>query len=172
MIHYGLVFGYGQKQDGQIDGQTMDRCRKAIKLYRQGRIQKVYLTVSAEKNGTSMAETMRDYLVQNSIKPTDIIVDRRGRNTAGEMDIFLSLIPDDAQTRVMFISTWYHIPRIIWLALWRFPLGYFSVGIARRHAHLRADVLVEFKKVVNAIMWPRRSSKVLSFPPTQNPAKQ
>lgn len=158
-----LVFGYGQKRDGSIDEQTQNRCEKAVQLYRQSKIQKIYLTVSAIKNGVSMAEAMRDFMVCQGVKEADTVIERRGGNTAGEMDVFLSLLPRGS--KVVFVSTWYHLPRILWLALWRIPPTRFALSAAWGHAHFRVDVLVEFAKLANALLRPRRSSKVLANAP-------
>ena len=159
-----LILGYGQKKDGAIDEQTEDRCRKALRMYREGKIEKIYLTVFASKNGVSMASAMRDFLVGQGVFENDIVVERRGGNTAGEMEVFLSIVPNEA--KVVFVSTWYHIPRILWLALWRVRLTRFALGVAWRHAHFKADVLIEFLKFANAILRPRSSAKVLSVAPS------
>jgi len=159
-----LILGYGQRENGRIDEQIEDRCRKALRMYRNGKIEKIYLTVSASKNGVSMASAMRDFLVEQGVRENNIIVEQRGRNTAGEMEVFLSLVPTDE--RVVFVSTWYHIPRILWLALWRVRLTHFALGVAWRHAHFKADVLIEFLKFANAILRPRSSAKVLSVAPS------
>lgn len=159
-----LILGYGQRENGRIDEQTEDRCRRALWLYRNRKIEKIYLTVSASKNGVSMASAMREFLVRQGIHENDIVIERRGGNTAGEMDVFLSIVPDRA--KLVFVSTWYHVPRILWLALWRVPLTRFAVRSAWRHAHFKADVLVEFLKFANAILRPRSSAKVLSVAPS------
>lgn len=152
-----LVFGYGQKMNGEIDEQTRNRCEKAVKLYRQGKIQTLYLTAATGKASRSMADEMAVFLVSCGIPRKNIVVDRRGGNTAGEIDIFLSRLPD--RTRIVFISTWYHLPRIMWLALWRTSLS-FRVSPAWGHAHFKADVLMEFAKMVNALRHPINSAKV------------
>ena len=107
-----------------------------------------------------MASAMRDFLVEQKVCENDIVVERRGGNTAGEMDVFLALVPTAA--KVVFVSTWYHIPRILWLALWRVRLTRFALGVAWQHAHFKADVLIEFAKLANAVLRPRSSAKVLS----------
>lgn len=157
-----LVFGYGQTKDGEIDKQTKNRCEKAIQLYRDEKILKVYLTVSASKNGIYMAEAMRRFLINNGIKERDIISEKRGGNTAGELDIFLSLVP--RREKLVLVSTWYHIPRIAWLAIWRIPPTRFCLGVAWRYAHFKADVLKEFLKIANAILRPKSSSKTIPPP--------
>lgn len=163
-MRIALVFGYGQKPDGSIDEQTKNRCDKAVKLYHRRKIRKIYLTVSATKNGVPMADAMREYLVYQGVDGGDILAHRRGGNTAGEMDVFLSIVP--VRSQPVFISTWYHILRIIWLALWRLSAWRIRIGIAWRHVHFKGDVLKEFLKLGNAFLRPRKSSKILP----QNPA--
>lgn len=157
-----LVFGYGQKKNGDIDEQTQNRCDKTIALHKQGTIGKIFLTVSASSSNVPMAESMRQYLLTNGVSKEHIVLERRGGNTAGEMDVFLSCVSEDKE--LVFISTWYHIPRIIWLALWRIPLRRFSVGVAWKHAHFKGDFLMEFLKMANAVLRPRRSAKVIATP--------
>jgi hypothetical protein len=48
-VNICLVFGYAQKSNGRIEEQTEDRCRKALLLYQNGMIKKIYLTVSARR---------------------------------------------------------------------------------------------------------------------------
>lgn len=158
-----LVFGYGQKKDGWIDAQTEDRCSKAALLYCLGKIQMIHLTVSASKNDQPMTYGMRVFLEHMGVPTKSIVIDRRGRNTAGELDIFLThILPKE---RVVLISTWYHIPRILWLTLWRISPRRVTVGIAWRHAHFKGDVLKEFLKFTNAVFRPFKSSKTVSNPP-------
>ncbi|MEK7066176.1 MAG: hypothetical protein AAB965_01220, partial [Patescibacteria group bacterium] len=95
------------------------------------------------------------------VDPKDVFICNHGKNTAGEMDVFLAFI--QLQTELVFISTWYHIPRIIWLALWRVSPTRFSVGIAWKYAQFKGDFLMEFLKIVNAVIWPIRSAKFANF---------
>ena len=159
-----LVLGYGQRENGRIDEQTEDRCQKALRMYRDGKIRKIYLTVSASKNGVSMASAMRDFLVEQGVCENDIVVERRGGNTAGEVEVFLALVP--THEKVVFVSTWYHVPRILWLALWRINPARLAVGVAWQHAHFKADVLIEFPKLANALLRPKRSAKVFATAPS------
>jgi len=163
-LRTALVFGYGQNADGNIDEQTRDRCMKAAELYRSNQVWNIYLTVSASKNGHSMAEKMAEYLVANGVRRESIVIDRRGGNTAGELDVFLSILQFGCGELVL-VSTWYHLPRIAWLALWRLGIDQFSLRVAWNHAHFKGDVLVEFLKLTNAILRPRKSSKKFNNAP-------
>lgn len=160
-MRHALVFGYGQKKGGELCEQTINRCDKAIELYRAGELEKIYLTVSAVKDGHAMADKMKAHLVKAKIPAEAIIVDGRGHNTAGELDIFRSLVPKEM--KLVLISTWYHIPRIIWLALWRMSSKRFTTAVAWKHAHFKGDFLVEFAKMANAVFRPMRCSKLQSF---------
>lgn len=158
----GLVYGYGQLKDGQIDGQTTERCRKALNLYESGKIQRIYITVSAEKNGIRMGQGMKQFFLDHSVPEEHVIFDPRGGNTAGETDVFLSLAKDHVNGesfKAIPISTWYHIPRIWWLWLSRKRLV--SVGISWNEAHW-ADLRIEPVKLAYALLRPHRSSKVVS----------
>lgn len=110
-----------------------------------------------------MATAMQEFLVEQGVNENDIEIERRGGNTAGEMDVLLSIVSD--KTKITFVSTWYHIPRIAWLALWRIRPSRFTLGVAWRHAHLREDVLFEFLKIANAILRSISSAKILSKAP-------
>ncbi|MBI5140516.1 MAG: YdcF family protein [Candidatus Vogelbacteria bacterium] len=163
----GLIFGYGQNADGSLLDQTRDRCDVGVALYRGGKIGKIFLTVAVEQAGVKMADAMYHCLVRQGVTPRDILINRRGLNTAGEMDVFLTALGpllSGAKVQVTFISTWYHIPRIFWLALWRVSPRLISFGIAWRYAHPWADVCIEFAKMVNAILRPRSSARILKSP--------
>ena len=149
------------KANGDIDEQTKNRCDKAVDLYKQGAVRKIYLTVWITCNTFPMARSMQEYLTANGVPEDKIQLEPRGMNTAGEMDVFLSCVPKTH--KIMFISTWYHIPRIIWLALWRVLPNRFSVAAAWKHAHFKGDVLMEFLKIANAILRPYRSAKVMDI---------
>ena len=45
-------------------------------MYRDGKIGKIYLTVSASKNGVSMASAMRDFIVEQGVCENEIAVER------------------------------------------------------------------------------------------------
>lgn len=158
MLTIGLVYGYGQKANGSIDEQTEGRCEKALELYRQGKIQKIFLTVSAGKNGKLMAEEMKRFILGRLLYPTEnILVAPCGGNTAGETDVLLRQVIHQGEFRVIPISTWYHLPRIWWLWLCR---GYLVWPRASWRAAHWADLRIEPLKMLNALLRPYRSSKI------------
>lgn len=154
----GLVYGYGQNEDGTIDEQTRERCIIAFRLYNRNRIHRIFITVSASKNGKLMAEEMGSFFLACGVPSRDLRIDLRGGNTAGETDVCLTLA---GTTPVIPISTWYHVPRIWWLWLCR---GYITFPRASWKAAHWADLKIEPLKLLNALFRPRRSSKIIHGP--------
>jgi uncharacterized SAM-binding protein YcdF (DUF218 family) len=161
-LKHCLIFGYGQKVGGELIDQTRDRCDRGAKLWHSHRVILIHLTVSAVKDGVPMAEAMRQYLLKRGVPDHSIHLDPRGHNTAGEMDVFLNSRVTSAKpgfaSPAIFVSTWYHIPRIKWLLFCR-RAHKASVATAWKHAHWRADVMIEFLKLANAFLRPFKSSK-------------
>lgn len=153
------MFGYGQKKDGAAHEQTIDRCGVALRLYYRGTLERIAIATGVVKNGVVMTDAMRDFFLENSVPHAHLMIIPRGLNTAGEMDTALPFIGKDEV--VVFVSTWYHIPRIVYLALWRVPWRRFKVAVAWRHAHPTKDVAIEFLKLGNALIRPLSWSKML-----------
>lgn len=156
---YALVFAYGQLDDGSIDDQTTSRCNQVLKLYKKRLLKKIFITASAAKNGISLATSMRNYLLDSGVHTFDIVIDPRGENTTGEIDVFLSHVP--SRSRVIFISSWYHIPRIIWLSIWRVPLLSLAFKSAWRKACHLSDIKAEVYKFLIAFFAPYKSSRII-----------
>jgi len=153
-----LIYGYAQLKDGTLDAQTKARCDVAARLYGKDKIEMIFLTVEVSKAGVPMAEAMKDYLRSEGVFGDDIVIFRHGRNTAGETDAFLSITASGDRRSVYVVSTWYHIPRILYLWWVRGVIP--RTGISWRKAHL-ADLLIEPLKMLNAILRPRKSAKVV-----------
>lgn len=151
-----LVHGADQYPDGRINDETKARCNKAIKLYRAGRIEQVFIICCSERGGRSLAQGMLEYFVSRGVRRQHIIVDSRGMNTAGEIDVFLSFVGDKAQ--LVDVSSWYHVPRIflIYLLRGRMVRHYASFAHTRLH-----DVIREVPAACKNLLRPRKSSKVL-----------
>ena len=154
-----LVYGYGQKSDGRIDEQTQARCEKVLDLYKRNKIDRIFITVAARKNGIRMADDMANHFSYKGIPQKSVLVFPFGRNTAGETDVFLKIVRrlyGKFGYRVVVVSTWYHIPRIWWL--WLVRRRPIRVGISWRHVHW-ADLKIEPLKLLNALLRPIKSSK-------------
>ncbi len=160
---HGLVFAYGQEDNGELKAQTKSRCEKAAELYLAGKVKKLYVTAHASVGGIHMSHKMRDLLIELKVRPEDIVVDTRGGNTAGEIDVFRQLVPKGE--KLAFISSRYHIKRIKFLAGKRFPREQFEVYAAKNvEVHFFLDFLMEYLKRIKAFLRPITSSIIHSHP--------
>ncbi len=142
----------------------MARCDVGATLYAYEKVQRIFLTVEISKGGVSMACAMKEYLCRcHDIVPGDVVIFLEGRNTAGETDAFLSRTRIEIDLKKIYVvSTWYHIPRILflWWVRRRMP----QPAISWRGAHM-GDMAIEPLKMANAILRPFRSAKVVSTQP-------
>lgn len=109
-----LVLAYGQDNLGGLVSQTKARCDVATRLSKEGRINIIYLTCACEKANKGMAWEMKNYLENQGVEEI-IILRPRGLNTAGEITHFLHQILKGEKLWV--VSSWYHIPRVVWIFL-------------------------------------------------------
>ncbi len=164
MKKHALLFGYAQNEDGSLVPQTCSRCDKAAELYHKGQIERIYLLAYTSKGGQPMAHEMRNFLIARGVPAEKITVERRGGNTAGELDVFAAMVPKYED--ILLISSWYHMPRIRFLAQKRFTNARTSFAAAFGHVHPVGDVLMEIPKFANSFLRPFASAKVLPSPPT------
>ncbi|MBI3633155.1 MAG: YdcF family protein [Candidatus Vogelbacteria bacterium] len=152
----GLICGYGQLADGELLPQTEARCQKAVEIYLAGEVDTLIIACYVETAGVTMGSKMREYLVSSGVPSDKIIVDERGMNTAGEIDVLREhLKPDD---KVVCISNFYHLPRIWFLFATR---GYnVSLSGVLKATNL-SDLFWEPLKILNALYRPKSWSKIL-----------
>lgn len=152
-IPYCLVLGYGQQDNGEIDEQTKGRCWAASELYRNT-VGRLYITTACEKAGMKMANDMKRALIKFGVHEGDIIVQPSATNTTGEIQVFLSLV--ERNREVYAVSSWYHIPRIVWLFATRGRL----VGVGWTWVCSWADLKIEPIKLLKDILCFGRNAKI------------
>lgn len=149
-----LVYGYGQLEDGELDEQTIGRCKKALELYQNKEVDEIHITVGVSRDGILMGEKMGHWFVGWSVCSVDVIVTPFGLNTAGETAICNEVI--HKTTKVIAVSSWYHLPRIWLLWLWR---GRRVRLVGSDEGIHRKDILIEPVKLVNSTLRPFCSAR-------------
>ncbi len=164
MKRIAIVYGYVQLANGDLDAQSIGRCKKALDLYQRGKVDEIYITVGARRNGRLMGGKMKAWLMTyGGLTTSEVILDARGLNTAGETElcsVILGLRAD--RCKVVAVSSWYHLLRIWLLWLWRGRMV--RLAGSTEGVHLK-DVLIEPVKLVNSTLRPFRSAKFV--PQTQ-----
>lgn len=157
MNRVAIVYGYGQLANGELDEQSIGRCRRALALYQTREVREIFITVGADRNGILMANKMAEWLVVHGVWTFDVATEPLGLNTAGETEICHRLV--DKAERVTAISSWYHLPRI-WL-LWLLRGRLVRLAGSSEGVHLK-DVLIEPLKLLNSTLRPFGSAKFVN----------
>jgi vancomycin permeability regulator SanA len=115
MAIIGHLFAYQQNDDGTLVPQSAARCLAAAIAYHNGRMNRIAITADISRGGTSIADAMKQWLVEHDVDPRDVVINHFGSaNTTTEIEaaLLFCIGPDD---QVVAISSWYHLPRIWWL---------------------------------------------------------
>lgn len=152
-----LVHGADQYPDGRINEETKARCDKAIRLYRKGKVNRLCVTGYSGRNNMSLAEGMTQYLIGQEIPKEHIAIDPRGENTAGEIDIFLSLV--GREKRLASVSSWYHLPRIFLIYLLRGKMARLYPSFIDTRFH---DIIHEPRAIWKELHLRRKSAAIHS----------
>jgi hypothetical protein len=149
------VYGYDQKADGSLVKQTIERCQVGLDLLERGDVEKIYITVGSILAGKHMGAEMRQWLIDGGAGEDQVCFVPAGFNTAGETDALLEIIRGQ-DVHVVPVTTWYHVPRMIWIWLVRKKIVYPAISW---HAANRSDLFLEPLKIINAVLRPWSSSK-------------
>lgn len=149
--------------NGCIDRQTKSRCQRAAQLWKERKIEKIFITGVVPPFGKEAGTRTKEYLIECGVPREHIVLEPRGLNTGGEISIFLEIIgtyfPSE-NIEVVSVSTWYHVPRIrfLWdMCGWRLK----ARTLASWGGTNLTDVLIEPLKILNALLRPYSSAKVL-----------
>ncbi len=109
-----VVLGNRVFPDGSLSSWLKGRVDKALQLYRQGRVQKIYVSggVNTKEEGDNAeGDAMKAYLVKQGVPETDVIADNNGQNTYLTAKDFMQWNESRHYTSVIVVSQFYHITR-------------------------------------------------------------
>ena len=107
-----IVLGNRVYADGSLASWTKGRVDKALQLYREGRVKKIFVSggYSAENNYPE-GKAMKMYLVGQGVPDSIVTEDNEGANTYLTALNFLKWNGHQKYCRVIVISQFYHITR-------------------------------------------------------------
>jgi len=115
-----VVFGARTYADGRPSMALADRVRTACGLYHQGLVSRLIFSGGPGDGAVHETEAMRR-LAQSLGVPDDVIaLDRHGLSTAATIRNTTLALQGTAESRVVAVSEFYHLPRI--------KLGYHAAG--------------------------------------------
>jgi uncharacterized SAM-binding protein YcdF (DUF218 family) len=101
----------------QVDyNEQADRITEAIRLYRLGRVRKIYFSGEAafnERNGISYAPQFLNYMKEMGVSREDIIMEKNARTTAENVKYLKELLPKDRDTKILLITSGWHMRRTL-----------------------------------------------------------
>ncbi len=106
-----LVFAGGAYEDGTLSEMTAERVRRAVELYKMGKVDKIMMTGDDGNVAVNEIDPMRRYALSLGTVERDILQDPHGYNTyascARAADIYRF-------NYVIAVSQKFHLPRIIY----------------------------------------------------------
>jgi vancomycin permeability regulator SanA len=106
-----IVLGNKVNDDGTLSPRLKARLNKAKELYTKSMTKKIIVSGGLGKEGFYEAEKMKDYLNENNIPDSSIIVDNRGDNTAFSVGNAYRMQPILKYNSITVVSQFYHISR-------------------------------------------------------------
>lgn len=107
----GMVLGCGVKNN-EPSLMLKDRLNTSIELYEKGIIKKILITGDHEEDYSEVL-VMFNYLIENNISETDILIDYQGYNTGESMANFYKNYQDSS---LIIITQKYHMYRSIYIS--------------------------------------------------------
>ncbi|WP_288458793.1 YdcF family protein [uncultured Chryseobacterium sp.] len=106
-----VILGNKVNEDGTLSTRLEKRLEKGIALYQQHRIQKILVSGGLGKEGFYEGDKMKDFLVNNGVLDSVIIVDNKGDNTRLTVENTLKLEPKLHFKSIILVSQYFHVTR-------------------------------------------------------------
>jgi len=136
-----IILGNAVYPDGRLSPWLKGRVDAALKLYREGRIKKIFasggIAMSPDERGYPEGDAMKKYLVAHGVPEEDVIADNYGRNTYLTAKDFIAWNRQYHYTSAIVVSQFYHITRSKYILR---KLGFANVGNATSRDFRWGDV--------------------------------
>jgi vancomycin permeability regulator SanA len=117
LVRYGgkadiaIVLGNEVYADSSVSPWLKSRLEKALQLYMNNRVKKIFVSGGPGENGVAEGDAMKRYLIKKSVSADDIIADNEGRNTYLTAKDFIELNKSMHFTSAVAVTSFYHITR-------------------------------------------------------------
>ncbi len=126
-----IVFGAGLLRDGSAGPVLRDRVETAVKLYQQGRVNKLLMSGDNRFVEYNEPEAMRQYALDLGIPDKDIVLDYAGRRTYDTCYRASAIFQVDS---AILVTQSFHLPRALFLCNW---FGVESTGVEANNSYFR-----------------------------------
>lgn len=111
-----IVLGAQVKPDGELSLQLKRRLDEAVKASNKHPCWVVVCGARGSNEPVEEAYAMRDYLIAQGVAPEMILTDAESYNTRQNINHAAALLRDKDVTRVVVVTSDYHLPRALALA--------------------------------------------------------
>ncbi|RTQ47757.1 YdcF family protein [Hymenobacter gummosus] len=132
-----LVLGNTVNADGSLSDRLRARLDKALALYRGGLAPKIVVSGGLGKEGHYEGLAMGQYLVEQGVPRTSIIVDNLGNSTRATASNFAAIAARCQFRSVVVVSQFYHLSRCRYLLQ---QAGTFQISTAHADYYELRDV--------------------------------
>ena len=126
-----IVFGAGLLRDGSAGPVLRDRVETAVRLYQQGKVEKLLMSGDNRFVEYNEPEAMRQYALGFGIPDEDIVLDYAGRRTYDSCYRARTIFQVDS---AILVTQSFHLPRALFLCNW---FGIESTGVEANNSYFR-----------------------------------
>ncbi|HXB45556.1 MAG TPA: YdcF family protein [Puia sp.] len=106
-----IVLGNSVFADSTLSPWLQGRVEAALKLYKAGRVKRIFVSGGKGEYGVHEGDAMQKYLVRNNIPQYSIITDNNGNNSYLTAKDFILLNDSLHFNSAIVVSSFYHITR-------------------------------------------------------------
>lgn len=106
-----IILGSKVNEDGTLSTRLEKRLETGIELYKNHRINKIMVSGGLGKEGFYEGDKMKEFLVNNSIPDSVILVDNYGNNTRLTVENTLKFQQKHKFESIIVVSQYFHVTR-------------------------------------------------------------
>lgn len=106
-----VILGSKVNEDGTLSERLEKRLETGVQLYKTNRINKIIVSGGLGKKGFYEGSKMKDYLIQNNILDSVIMVDNKGDNTRLTVENVLEIQRKHPFKSIIVVSQYFHVTR-------------------------------------------------------------
>lgn len=106
-----VILGSKVNEDGTLSERLEKRLETGVQLYKTNRINKIIVSGGLGKEGFYEGSKMKDYLIQNNIPDSVIMVDNKGDNTRLTVENVLEIQKKHPFKSLIVVSQYFHVTR-------------------------------------------------------------
>jgi vancomycin permeability regulator SanA len=106
-----VILGSTVNEDGTLSTRLQKRLEYGLQLYKNHRVKKIIVSGGLGKEGFYEGTKMKEFLSQNGVPDSSIIIDNQGNNTQATVENVLKLKDSLKFKSLIVVSQYFHISR-------------------------------------------------------------